>query len=288
MTLTRLAKSAAKMILPQFRSRLVARRILYYPLDMVEYAAGLRSPITPPRGLWYVGGEDGFQSINDEFLGYFQRLGGLRPDHRILDVGCGVGVMASRLTAFMNSRGSYLGFDVVEPGIRWCQKHITSRYPNFAFRFADVFHEQYNPKGKTQLLDLSFPAKDGEFDFIWLKSVFTHMVPMHIRHYLAEIHRSLANSGRCLATFFLLNDESKALIKGGASTVDISHCVGDYSVMSPRLPELAIGIPETNLTQWCDQLGIEVEHCRYGSWCGRESYTSYQDIVVLRRRAAVS
>lgn len=283
MTLSGVAKAAAKVVFPNFRTRLIARRVLYYPVDTFDYAIGHRSPLTAPRGLWFVGGEENFKAINEEFLGYFQTLGRLKPHHRALDVGCGVGVMASRLTGFINAEGSYLGFDIVEPGIKWCKKHITSRFPNFQFLYADLYHEQYNPKGRLELLDWAFPAQDDEFDFICLKSVFTHMVPVHIQHYLAEIRRALKTGGRCLATLFLLNPQSTQLIREGVSSLDIRHSVDDYFVLNPHLPELAVGIPEDSLLQWCKKHRLKIVDKRYGSWCGRTAYTSYQDIVILSR-----
>jgi SAM-dependent methyltransferase len=284
MRVSGIAKAAAKAVFPNFRTRLMARRVFYYPLDTIDYAIGHRSRLTAPRGLWFVGGESDFHAINEEFLGYFQTLGGLKPDHRALDVGCGVGVLASRLTSFMSSKGSYLGFDIVEPGIKWCQKQITSRFPNFQFSYADLYHEQYNPRGRLKLLDWSFPARDGEFDFIWLKSVFTHMVPEHIRHYLAEIRRTLKVGGRCLVTIFLLDPQSVQLIRNGASSLDIRHPVGDYYVLNPHLPELAVGIPEAEMVSWCEKLGLNIVERRPGSWCGRTEFTSYQDILVLSAR----
>jgi len=281
MNLSGIAKAAAKVVFPNFRTRLMARRVLYYPVDTIDYAIGHRSRLTAPRGLWFVGGESNFHAINEEFLGYFQTLGGLKPDHRVLDVGCGVGVLASRLTSFMSSKGSYLGFDIVEPGIKWCQKHITTRFPNFRFSYADLYHEQYNPRGSLKLLDWSFPVQDSEFDFIFLKSVFTHMVPEHIRHYLAEIRRALKMGGRCFATIFLLNPQSTQLIREGVSSLDIRHSVGDYYVLNPHLPELAVGIPEAEMVRWCEKLGLNIVDRRPGSWCGRAEHSSYQDILVL-------
>ena len=53
--------------------------MINFPRDMFDLAMGRRSPLIPPRGLWFVGGEEGFEAINEEFLGYFVRLGGLQP-----------------------------------------------------------------------------------------------------------------------------------------------------------------------------------------------------------------
>lgn len=279
-------KVFAQYMFPNFRTRLLVRRLVYFPIDTLDYAFHRRAPITPPRGLWFVGGED-YKAINEEFLAYFEKLCGLKPYHHVLDVGCGVGVMASRLTSYLNADGSYFGFDIVRPGIAWCQKQISPRYPNFKFVYADVFHEQYNPTGKLDVTTWSFPCSNNRFDFTWLKSVFTHMTPKGIQHYLEEIQRVLKPGGVCLATLFFLNPESESLIQRGLSSLPIRHAKDGYSVLDLKLPELAVGIPEVSFRPWCEKVGLIIADpgIRHGSWCGRTKYISYQDIVVLTKPA---
>src|SRR3974390_1686156 len=135
----------AKRLLPEFESRLFLRRAVYYPVDAVESLLHIRDPLIPPRGLWFVGGEKGFRATNEEFLHYFTEFCELQPNHKILDVGCGIGVMASRMTSYLVPEGAYSGFDIVRAGIDWCQKNISSRFSNFSFVHADIFSKHYNP-----------------------------------------------------------------------------------------------------------------------------------------------
>ena len=55
----------------------------------------------------------------------------LKPDHSILDVGCGYGRLAHALLRH-GHRGRYVGFDVIEPHIAWCNTELVpasdSRY----------------------------------------------------------------------------------------------------------------------------------------------------------------
>jgi len=272
----------AKRLLPGFESRLLLRRIVNLPRDTYERLTHKRDPLIPPHGLWFVGGEDNYREVNEEFMRYFLELGGLKAEHAVLDVGCGIGVMAARLTKFLNNRGSYLGFDIVNTGIKWAQKNISTRFPNFTFRHVDVFNKHYNPSGKVLATDLKFPCPDESFDFVFLKSVFTHLLPDSIRHYLTEIRRVIRPTGRCLITMFLLNEESSALINAGRSSLPLVHQLGNCRVADPRYPETAVGIPEKDLCEWLGEARLRLSPpVHYGSWCGRSSYLSYQDTLVL-------
>jgi len=74
MNLSGIAKAAAKVVFPNFRTRLMARRVLYYPVDTIDYAIGHRSRLTAPRGLWFVGGEISTPSMKNS-LDTFKRSG---------------------------------------------------------------------------------------------------------------------------------------------------------------------------------------------------------------------
>jgi SAM-dependent methyltransferase len=241
----------------------------------------------PPHGLWFIGGERKYQEVNEEFMRYFVELGGLRPDHRVLDIGCGLGVMGARLTRFLAPSGSYRGMDIVRTGIHWGEKNITTRFPNFRFLHADVFNKHYNPRGRLSPAEFRFPFADAEFDFVFLKSVFTHLLPDTIAHYLREIHRVLKPGGTCLATLFLLNDASTELIKNGRATVPLPDQFAGCRVSDARFPETAVAVPEQDFLKRCADSAMSLKGpIYYGSWCGRPEYLSFQDIVVLRANAA--
>jgi hypothetical protein len=48
-------------------------------------------PVPPPERIFV--GDGGFLPIGVEFLKWFVRLGDLKPDERVLDLGCGIGRM---------------------------------------------------------------------------------------------------------------------------------------------------------------------------------------------------
>ena len=156
--------------------------------------------------MWFVGDGD-FRALGDEFLSYFKDLGHLQPHENVLDIGCGVG-RAIPLSEFMTPEGRYEGFDIVKSGIQWCTAHISAIYSNFHFQLSDVYNSYSNPTSRYFAQEYLFPYADQTFDFAFLTSVFTHMLPEAMEHYVAETHRALKTGWRWLLTFLLINPES--------------------------------------------------------------------------------
>lgn len=260
----------------------VARKAGYFFVDVFESAFGLRDELTPPRSKIFIGNGD-FKMIGDEFLQHFIGKAGLKPADKILDVGCGIGRMAVPLTRYVKE-GSYEGIDIVSDGIDWCTKKITPKFPAFKFQQADVHSERYNPKGKYKASEYKFPFEDESFDFVFLTSVFTHMLPQDVDNYLSEISRVLKRDGKCLITYFLLNQESKEQIRQKRGLYSFQHALGDCKVEHDDLPEDAVAFEEDYVRNLHGKHGLNVvDPIHYGSWCGRSAFLSFQDIVVAAK-----
>ena len=259
-----------------------AHRIYYALVDTVESIRG-RDTLTPPRSRIFVGGGD-FRQVGEEFRHYFVDLGHLQPDDRVLDVGCGIGRMAAPLTGYLSQRGEYWGFDIVQEGIDWCRTAIAGPFPNFHFEHADVFNEHYNPAGTHRASEYRFPHEDSSIDFAFLTSVFTHMLPPDIENYLSEISRVMRPGGRCLMTLFLLNDESRGCMKDRLSTLDFAHAIDECFTIDAGDPEAALAYGEDAIRARLAAVRLQVdEPIRFGSWCGRRSFLSYQDIILVTK-----
>lgn len=259
------------------------KKIYYFSADIIDLLLGRRDDLTPPQKMFFFG-EGDFKKIGKGFLRYFIELGDLKPNERVLDVGCGIGRMAIPLTKYLHKRGSYEGFDIIPVGINWCRKKISLKYPNFHFQLADAFNKMYNPKGKYNASEYKFPYENESFDFVFLISVFTHILPQDMENYFCEITRVLKRNGRCLITLFLLNKESLQLINTGKSALDFKYKFGKYRTIDTNIPEEAVCYDEAFVLALYEKYGLKIKRSiYYGSWCGRSNFLSYQDIIIASK-----
>ncbi len=266
----------------------IARELYYSAIDIKERLLGQRDQFTPPKKIRaFIGIQDkkDFKIVGEEFFKYFVELGRLKPYERVLDVGCGIGRMAVPLTRYLNEKGSYEGFDIWAEGINWATKNITPKFPNFHFKFVNVQNKSYNPKGKLKATEFKFPYQNESFDFVFLTSVFTHMVPKDLENYLSEIARVMKTRGRCLITFFLLNEESTMLVEAKESTIDFKYKIADgLRTIDDKQPENAVAYGENIIRILYEKYGLTIEEpIRYGCWSGRKKCLSSQDIVIAHK-----
>lgn len=234
----------------------------------------------PPINLARIVG-DGFHEASLEFLDYFVKYGRLKSSDNVLDIGCGLGRMAYGLTGYLKSNARYEGFDIIPELVGWARQEITSRYPNFQFKQVPLFNSFYNPKGVLDPCEFSFPYENGVFDFFFLTSVFTHVSGDVLRHYVQEIARVSRNGANGVITAFVLTEESKALIKSGKSSLNLCHAHGDGMVARSDDPDYAIGFERESLESWFVRNGLKIREILPGSWCGRENYLTYQDLILV-------
>jgi SAM-dependent methyltransferase len=239
--------------------------------------------LAPPRELDYGIRVDKYRAIGEEFSRHARELGALFPESNVLDVGCGFAPLAAGLTTFLSSAGSYTGIDAVPNGVRWAARTITPRFPNFRFTWVDVYNETYNPDGQFDPRSFCFPFDDGAFDLVYLRSVFTHMPPDEMEHYLSEVRRVMHPRGRCLITYFLLNNESIRLMSGDNSAMEFPHDFGVYCKHEPG-PEGSIAYREEYVLDLYRRRRLTLAGpVHYGYWCGRQTGRSSQDIIVATK-----
>ena len=258
---------------------------VYLAQDVISHIKGTGLDGYPPKRLNFVGSSE-FKKVGDEFVKYFEQLGGLKSSDIVLDIGCGIGRIAIPLTKYLTD-GELHGFDIDKRGIEWCKKNLSKKFPNFHFQYVDIFNKYYNKKGKIHAEKFSFPYENHKFDFIFATSVFTHMLPEQIIRYLSEIKRVLKPSGKCFLTWFSIDKEAQK---------NISTCISNCNFIYPyeenfafyshkNVPEAEIGYLEnwiiTQLKKFdlCENLKIH-----HGNWSNRKESLSYQDIFISEKK----
>jgi SAM-dependent methyltransferase len=252
-------------------------------LEPIQILLGTRDPLLPSRELIdSVGGGD-YKALGNQWFRHFTTIGGLKPDHRVLDVGCGCGRIAVPLLEYISGNGGYWGFDITRAGIRWCERRIASRRPNFHFTLADIYNKNYHPEGRIQPVEYRFPYADGFFDFIFLTSVFTHMQAPEMNRYLSEIARVMKSGARCMMSFFLMNPEVRNLPQDKA-IIDFKFKLKDCYSSREDIPEAAIAFDEGYVRDRFSARGLRIiEPIHFGCWCGRKQFVDYQDIVLATK-----
>ena len=192
------------------------------------------------------------------------RTHGLKATDRVLDIGSGIGNLA--LALIDAHEGSYDGVEINPEAAGWCQRAIAPRHPRFRFHHADIAGGAYNPAGRLTASQYRFPFADASFDFVYLGSVFTHMLPADIAHYLREIGRVLAPGGTCAASFFLLNDDRRGDVEAGRSFMDFPVAIDAARLHDEERPEAAVAVEERFVLEACARAGLRVERIRRGDW----------------------
>lgn len=258
------------------------RRLYYLPADALHTVTFRHNPMVPPRGKIVIGSGD-YVKQGKLFLNYFIELGGLKPDMDVLDIGCGTGRMALPLTGYLTT-GKYEGFDIMEQGVKWCQRTISSRFPNFSFRLLDIENSLYRPEGKESGEQIKFPYADNQFDFVFLTSVFTHMPLNEIAHYLAEINRVLKPGATCFFTTFLIDTAVQRQLREGKALMDFPFDHGDYFLHHENVEGANVALRKDVLLKLLGENNYDAPVVYPGRWNGLPNATDYQDIVVVAKR----
>lgn len=263
-------------------SRSIRTRLLILK-DSFEILVGKRNALIPPKRYDYINiGSN--NEINKEFFNYFLEKGGLKESDKVLEIGSGFGRMAIPLTEFLSKEGHYNGLELIKDGVNWCKSNFTKRFPNFEFQRIDVFNDRYNPLGKQLASTYKFPFEDDSFDFIYLTSVFTHMYSDEIKNYIKEISRVLKKGGKCLITYYILNETSLNNIKESKGTYNFKFEIDDYRVEDMFNPLYQIAFKESFIRDWYSRFNLVIqEPIYYGSWSGRQDYLSFQDIIIGKK-----
>jgi SAM-dependent methyltransferase len=249
--------------------------------DALDAVSGRGDTLVPPRRCMGFVGDSDFRATGEEFLGHFRALAGLRPEDRVLDIGCGIGRMARVLVPVLEPpHGSYDGFDVSRDAIQWCQKRYAATAAPFRFTHVDLHHPEYNPRGGGDAQRLRFPYPEASFDLAIATSVFTHLLDGAVANYLAEAGRLLAPGGRLFSTWILVDVQRPP----GLGAPPLHPTAGAALVADPSAPEAMVAYPREWVAARLSDAGLAlcVPYQR-GSWTG-DPGASFHDLLVATRR----
>lgn len=249
------------------------------PLERLANPASRRGDLPPLHLRRHSGPVRHFESSARDFDAWIERLSLLREEDRVLDVGCGPGAMALRFSR-RSWHGSYIGFDVHEPSIRWCREHFAAD-PRFSFVLARVSSPYGEARG-APASQYRFPSEDGQVELVIAKSVFTHLLEREARRYLAEIARVLEPGRAALVTAFTFEPGSRT----GRNLSDFFGVHGpDPAIRFRRRarPEAAVAYEVSRFRGMVEEAGLRILWTCAGFFPGEDPRPRGQDILLLGR-----
>lgn len=172
----------------------------------------------------------------------------------IVEIGCGCGRMVKPLFESAKYRGRYVGIDIDQEMLEWCEKH----YKREGFSYIQSPHDS-TTYGVGSTSDRGYPATSGfwkmpiadnTIDFVFSTSLFTHLLEAELVNYIRESYRVLKEGCYMKMGFF----SYEAAEKGGRWT--FLHRMGQAYVENPRIPEAAVAYADQTLLQYCTQAGF--------------------------------
>lgn len=130
-----------------------------------------------------------YLDVGKEFL-TFLKDEGLRPEHRLLDYGCGILRGGLQFVPYLEA-GNYVGVDISE--VRLTQgRQLMAK--------AGIADDRYS---LFLVRDCSLKELgDRQFDYVWAHAVLMHMPEADIREFLSSLKKHLAPGALLYFTFF--------------------------------------------------------------------------------------
>lgn len=208
----------------------------------------------------------------------------VKPEHKILDVGCGCGRIAIHFLNHLNKEGTFIGIDSNKKLLSYCSDNISKASDNFKFEYVDAYNGAYSPEGKLKCQDIIFPIENESIDIIIMWSVFTHMYLKDIDSYLKEIYRVLKKGGLFISSFNLYNQFISNQIKTGKSYLDIKYPIDENSYsLNKEKPESGFAHDEEKIKELYWKNGLFLKEIKYGIWSSKELTGEFHDCVIAQK-----
>ena len=148
----------------------------------------------------------------------------------------------------------------------------------------DVLNGRYNPEGRIAAHEVTLPGPAWSPQLMLLFSVFTHMYPDDIGHYVEQLARLMPRGASACVTFFLLNSESQRMVTSEKAAFTFPYRYSETCFYyNEQDPLYAIAFDEGWVYEMLRANGLGVDHIIYGTWCGRVGTRVFQDTLIIRR-----
>jgi len=213
--------------------------------------------------------------------------------NKILDVGCGAGLLSMASEPFISDGGKYLGMDVLKPNIDFCNTNY--KHPNMFFEHFDINNMKYASNQKDELIP--WDLKNDSFDLVTALSVWTHLNEAHAIYYLKEVERVLKKGGKAIISFFYLDDkyfetlENRKDEKGKFHKTNQLRWVFEEKAYNSehwfcpkwvKVPEDAIAIDKLGMDRLIENSSLKIDKYYSGNWKELPGFY-FQDVIVFEK-----
>jgi ubiquinone/menaquinone biosynthesis C-methylase UbiE len=211
--------------------------------------------------------------------------------NKILDIGCGTGLLGIAAQSFITEGGKYTGIDVINSDINFDIKHFDPAHYEFIhFDLANPTYAKDQSQEKKP-----WPIQDSHYDMVTALSVWTHLKEDDAIYYFKEVKRVLKKGGKAVITFFILDKEyesslaKRTNVKGRYHSTPQTKWIFDKSAYASenwfapnwvQHPEDAIGVTKKGLDILLETSGLNLVSHFHGNWKEKPGLY-FQDVLIL-------
>jgi len=213
--------------------------------------------------------------------------------NKILDIGCGTGLLGIASEPFISDGGIYTGIDVMIKDINYCKANF--KVDNYKFLHLDVANPTYANSQSSVLR--SWAIERGSQDLVTALSVWTHLNEKDATFYFKEIARVLKKGGKSIVTFFYLDDKyQQSLSKRSDATgrfhstnqnewvfdIKAYDSVNWFTTRLAKNPEDVIGVNEAGMETLLKKSGLKLLQYYPGNWKEIPG-VFFQDVLIFEK-----
>lgn len=221
---------------------------------------------------------------------FYQNLN-KKTSNRILDVGCGKGLLGISAEPFVGNNGEYIGIDVNKNFIDFCRTHYN--FVNYRFIHHNVKNIVY--AGDQPDSRKKWPLESNSLDLVAALSVWTHLNEEDAFFYLEEVARVLKPGKKAIITFFYLNKQYYKSLKirknepGRYNMTNQNKWIFENKAYNCQnwfylkdIPEKAIAIDEQGMMNLTEYSNLKIKKVYNGNW--KESPgIFFQDLIIFQK-----